>query len=66
MRKPTIKTAAYLAALLEWAKGNRGPKDNNPYCVPEVKAALDHLAYLQGIPSWQDAETAELAKQAAL
>jgi|WetSurSiteA1Bulk_404760.scaffolds.fasta_scaffold00038_72 hypothetical protein len=37
-----------MANLLEWAKGNRGPKDINPYMVPEVKQALELLSDLVG------------------
>ena len=50
-------TIAVLCDLLHWAKGNRGSKAGNPYAVPEVKAALKHLAELQGITSYFDAET---------
>lgn len=46
-----------LCDLLEWAKGNRGRRDINPYGVPEVRAALEHLAKLQGITSYLDAVT---------
>jgi len=46
-----------LKDLLEWAKGYRGRKDINPYCVPEVKAALKHLAEIQGIKDYLDAKT---------
>jgi hypothetical protein len=57
--KTTIKV---LMDLLEWAKGNRGSKSGNPYGIPEVKAALQHLADLQGIKTtsnseWMDAKT---------
>ncbi len=38
-----------LANLLEWAKGNRGPKHSNPYGVPEVQAALTVLASRQKV-----------------
>ena len=46
-----------LCNVLEWAKGNRGAKDFNPYGVPEVRAALESLAKLQGIESYLDAKT---------
>ena len=46
-----------LCNLLEWAKGNKGSKHSNPYCVPEVKSALEHLAKLQGIKDYLDAKT---------
>ena len=46
-----------LCNVLEWAKGNRGSKDFNPYGVPEVRAALESLAKLQGIKSYLDAKT---------
>ena len=32
-----------LYELVQWAKGLRGDKDGNPYCVPEVKRALQAL-----------------------
>lgn len=38
-----------LANLVEWAKGNRGSKVGNPYCIPEVQVALMTLAAGQGI-----------------
>ena len=37
-----------LAALLEHVKGNRGRKDINPYCVPEVMQALQVLTTIIG------------------
>ena len=46
-----------LCSLLEWAKGNRGSKDFNPYGVPEVKEALQAIAKLQGIENYLDAKT---------
>lgn len=50
-----------LCDLLEWAKGNRGRKDNNPYCVPEVRKALEAVGKVQDL--WPDqlfeAETGE-------
>jgi len=51
------KTISVLCDLLEWAKGNKGSKDINPYGVPEVKAALQHLADMQGIESYLDVKT---------
>ncbi len=47
----------HLCEVLEWAKGQRGRKDGNPYLMPEIKAALKHLAQLQGISDWLDART---------
>lgn len=32
-----------MRGIIEWAKGNRGRKDINPYAVPEVKTALKAL-----------------------
>lgn len=58
MKKPTSETVFHLCEVLQWAKGLRGPKQTNPYCVPEIQAALKHLADLQGIGDWLDAKTA--------
>uniref|UniRef100_A0A6H2A3A7 Uncharacterized protein n=1 Tax=viral metagenome TaxID=1070528 RepID=A0A6H2A3A7_9ZZZZ len=55
------KTAAHLAAVLEWAKGNRGPKNTNPYAVPEIKAALEHLSEITTGGSWIAVDTAKLS-----
>ena len=52
----------HLGAVLEWAKGNRGRKDVNPYGVPEVEAALRHLAHMQGREDWLDVDTKKLAR----
>ena len=43
--------------LLEWAKGNRGSKTGNPYCIPEVRHALKTLASIQGVKDYLDADT---------
>jgi len=51
------RTIKVLCDLLEWAKGNRGSKEGNPYLMPEVKAALQHLADLQGIKTYYYAKT---------
>lgn len=51
------KTVTVLCDLLEWAKGNRGAKSGNPYLIPEIKAALKHLARLQGIDDHLDVKT---------
>ena len=40
-----------LGDLIQWAIGNRGRKDCNPYSVLEIKAALQYLAKLRGIDS---------------
>ena len=53
LREDFIEAEEYLndqvlMDLLEWAKGNRGSKHVNPYLVPEVKAALIHLARRRG------------------
>lgn len=58
MKRPTMETAKHLCNVLEWAKGNRGSKDMNPYGVPEIELALKHLAHLQGISDYLDADTA--------
>ena len=57
MKRANQKTIFHLMELLEWAKGNRGSKENNPYSIPEIKAALKHLAELQGITNYLDAKT---------
>jgi len=51
-----------LADVLEWAKGNRGSKSGNPYGIPEIKAALQVLAKVQGNSSYLDVDTALLAE----
>ena len=55
--KASKKTITVLCDLLEWAKGNRGCKEGNPYLIPEVKAALQHLADIQGIKTYYYAKT---------
>jgi len=55
--KASKKTITVLCDLLEWAKGNRGRKDINPYGVPEIKAALEHLAKIQDIKNYLNAKT---------
>ena len=57
----TIKA---LANVLEYAKGNRGNMNGNPYCVPEIEAALKHLAKLEGREEWLDVDTKALAEEA--
>ena len=52
---PDLETS--LKNVLEWAKGNRGSKHGNPYCVPEVIEALKVLARIQGVSHWYDADT---------
>jgi len=37
-----------LGHLLQWAVGNRGIKDSNPYGIPEVRVALKALAQSKG------------------
>lgn len=51
------KAELCLMDLLEWAKGNRGTKQGNPYSIPEVESGLKALAKLQGRTDWFDAET---------
>lgn len=46
-----------LCGLLEWAKGNRGPKNYGPYGVPEVRKALEVVARIQDIGDYLDAKT---------
>ena len=46
-----------LMNLCDWAIGNRGSTDNNPYSYPEVKEALTVLAALQGREGWENAVT---------
>ena len=57
MKRANKTTIKVLCDLLEWSKGLRGSKDINPYGVPEVRAALEHLAELQGKKDYLDAET---------
>lgn len=57
MKKANQETIKVLCDVLEWAKGNRGIKNGNPYGIPEIKAALKHLAELQGIKNYLDAKT---------
>lgn len=57
MKRANAETITVLKDVLEWAKGNRGSKEGNPYLIPEVKAALNHLAKLQGINDYLDAKT---------
>jgi len=48
-----------LCDVLEWAKGNRGRRDGNPYCVPEVIKALATLKIVTGYPGdFLDVDTA--------
>jgi predicted membrane chloride channel (bestrophin family) len=57
MKRANKATIRHLCEVLEWAKGQRGRKDINPYMVPEIKEALKHLADLQGIKDYLDAIT---------
>ncbi len=51
-----------LQNLLEWAKGNRGAREGNPYCKPEVRQALKVLASIQGKKDYLDADTVSQAE----
>ena len=51
-----------LQNLLEWAKGNRGAREGNPYCKPEVRQALKVLASIQDKKDYIDADTAPQAE----
>jgi hypothetical protein len=56
-----------LANLLEWAKGNRGERDCNPYCVPEVIEALKCLRSVLGKEqSYQEIDTEFLSRKGIL
>jgi hypothetical protein len=57
MHRKNEKCDKVLCDLLEWAKGNRGSKQGNPYAIPEVKQALQYLAAKQGRKDWLDAKT---------
>jgi len=57
-------TRAHLANVIEWAKGNRGKKDGNPWSVPEVRAALEHLAETGAAENWMDVNTRHIAEGA--
>lgn len=63
MKRPTKETIRHLCQVLEWAVGNRGRKDVNPYCVREVRGALEHLAYLSGMDDYLDVNTEQVAKE---
>lgn len=42
--------------LMEWVAGNRGGRQGNPYCVPEVTAMLKAMAaQLEIRRDWLDA-----------
>ena len=67
MRRPTKETIGHLANLLEWAVGNRGDRrdSGSPYAVPEVRAALKHLAELHDFDiNYLDVNLRKLAKLA--
>lgn len=51
-----------LARLIEWAIGNRGSKNGNPYAIPEVEGAMAYLAKRQGHNSYLNAETKSVAE----
>ncbi len=52
-RAVTCDPESALGNLIQWAIGNRGGKDGNPYCVPEVREALKTLAQAKG---WTEAQ----------
>lgn len=56
-----MTTKQHLANLLEFVKGNRGPKQGNPYGIPEVEEALKHLAKLEGISDYLNVDTRKLS-----
>lgn len=39
--------------LMEWIYGNRGGREGNPYCVPEVKDMLKAIAKERGLDESQ-------------
>ncbi len=51
-----------LASLLEWAKGNRGTREGNPYGKPEVKDGLKTLAHITGDSDYLDVDTEKLGE----
>jgi hypothetical protein len=51
------QTLHHLIEVIELVKGNRGSKDGNPYMIPEVKAALKHLAEILNENSYLDIDT---------
>ena len=61
--RPSPKVEWALANLLEWAKGKRGTKEGNPYCIKEVKEALKVLAEIDGIADYLDVDTKTKAKE---
>ena len=52
-----------LCNLLEWAKGNRGAKNINPYAVDEVNNALVFLAKKLNIKDKLDINTRGIAER---
>ena len=60
---PRRFTIYHLAQVLEWAMGNRGSKHGNPYAVPEIKAALQHIATLTGNNDYLDVNLQALIKE---
>lgn len=46
-----------LQDLLEYAVGNRGTREGNPYGHPEIRQAMKLLAKKQGIADWLSAVT---------
>lgn len=44
-----------LGNLIDFTKGNRGARDVNPYCVPEVVDALRALQSVNGCADYLDA-----------
>lgn len=53
----TFRQHLALMNLLDWAIGNRGSKECNPYSIPEVKEALEVLAMAQKRKGWGEAVT---------
>ncbi len=62
MKRPTKETIRHLCSVIQWGLGNRGSKDCNPYGVPEIRGALEHLAYLSGLTDYLDVDTEQIPK----
>lgn len=56
------RTMAHLANVLEWAKGQRGRTDVNPYGVPEIEGALRHMAQETETGGWLEVDTEAISK----
>lgn len=51
-----------LANLVEWALGNRGSRDGNPYMQPPVQEAMKYLAKATGVKDHYDVDLKALSQ----